>query len=187
MNKFLIFAFQEPGRINSPLKSGKGGFLIPHSRFSFYENLASRSYVIAIPNIVFFPNIPHSCQNFGESRFLGSSQIPYPIIARIPHCILVESRTVFWSNPAESQDPVPDLGPWTTCLCRTQTVFYVLLFEVEFNIMNEESLRWSQRRQSSAGAHHLMGSCLTSRGTQREYSSKPLKHSIVERILVFKR
>ena len=25
------------------------------------------------------------------------------------------------------------------------------------------------------------------RGTQREYSSKPLKHSIVERILVFKR
>ena len=27
----------------------------------------------------------------------------------------------------------------------------------------------------------------TSRGTQREYSSKPLKHSISERILVFKR
>ena len=26
-----------------------------------------------------------------------------------------------------------------------------------------------------------------SRGTQREYSSKPLKHSIVKRILVFKR
>ena len=25
------------------------------------------------------------------------------------------------------------------------------------------------------------------RGTQREYSSKPLKHSIIERILVFKR
>ena len=25
------------------------------------------------------------------------------------------------------------------------------------------------------------------RGTQREYSSKPLKHSIVKRILVFKR
>ena len=25
------------------------------------------------------------------------------------------------------------------------------------------------------------------RGTQREYSSKPLKHNIVERILVFKR
>ena len=28
---------------------------------------------------------------------------------------------------------------------------------------------------------------LENRGTQREYSSKPLKHSIVERILVFKR
>ena len=29
--------------------------------------------------------------------------------------------------------------------------------------------------------------CVCSRGTQREYSSKLLKHSIVERILVFKR
>ena len=28
---------------------------------------------------------------------------------------------------------------------------------------------------------------LLNRGTQREYSSKPLKHGIVERILVFKR
>ena len=29
--------------------------------------------------------------------------------------------------------------------------------------------------------------CIAVRGTQREYSSKPLKHSIVERILVFER
>ena len=29
--------------------------------------------------------------------------------------------------------------------------------------------------------------CLVIRGTQREYSSKPLKHSIVKRVLVFKR
>ena len=29
--------------------------------------------------------------------------------------------------------------------------------------------------------------CNDIRGTQREYSSKPLKHSIVKRILVFKR
>ena len=28
---------------------------------------------------------------------------------------------------------------------------------------------------------------ICTRGTQREYSSKPLKHSIVQRILVFKR
>ena len=109
--------------------------------------------------------------------------------------LLLESRTVFWSNPALyfGQIPRNPRIPFQTLVhgqpvwCRTQTVFYVLLFEVEFNIMNEESLRWSQRRRSSAGAHHLMGSCLTSRGTQREYSSKPLKHSIVERILVFKR
>ena len=31
----------------------------------------------------------------------------------------------------------------------------------------------------------ILLSCLWFRGTQREYSSKPLKHSIVERILVF--
>ena len=31
------------------------------------------------------------------------------------------------------------------------------------------------------------GNCFQDRGTQREYSSKPLKHSIVKRILVFKR
>ena len=39
---------------------------------------------------------------------------------------------------------------------------------------------FSRRRKSSLRKHKL-------RGTQREYSSKPLKHSIVERILVFKR
>ena len=36
----------------------------------------------------------------------------------------------------------------------------------------------------------LVSSCVVVwvvRGTQREYSSKPLKHTIVERILVFKR
>ena len=32
---------------------------------------------------------------------------------------------------------------------------------------------------------HFVAACC--RGTQRKYSSKPLKHSIVKRILVFKR
>ena len=35
--------------------------------------------------------------------------------------------------------------------------------------------------------HSVEIAFLSIRGTQREYSSKPLKHSIVERILVFKR
>ena len=35
--------------------------------------------------------------------------------------------------------------------------------------------------------HIIIDDDHTIRGTQREYSSKPLKHSIVERILVFKR
>ena len=39
---------------------------------------------------------------------------------------------------------------------------------------------FSCRHKSSLRKHKL-------RGSQREYSSKPLKHSIVERILVFKR
>ena len=33
----------------------------------------------------------------------------------------------------------------------------------------------------------VLKDCNDIRGTQREYSSKPLKHSIVKRILVFKR
>ena len=34
---------------------------------------------------------------FGESRFLGSSQIPYPVnVSRIPHCIMVKSRIPGW-------------------------------------------------------------------------------------------
>ena len=38
------------------------------------------------------------------------------------------------------------------------------------------------------GLPKLIKLCMeTPRGTQREYSSKPLKHSIVKRILVFKR
>ena len=35
--------------------------------------------------------------------------------------------------------------------------------------------------------HQAMSFVTKLRGTQREYSSKPLKHSIVKRILVFKR
>ena len=179
MNKFLIFACQEPGRINSPLKSGKGD---SWSRIpaSFFMRISHPEAMSSLSRISFSFPIYHI-----RAKILANHASSVAVKSRI--LLLLESRTVFWSNPAESQDPVPDLGPWTTCLCRTQTVFYVLLFEVEFNIMNEESLRWSQRRRSSAGAHHLMGSCLTSRGTQREYSSKPLKHSIIERILVFKR
>ena len=40
---------------------------------------------------------------------------------------------------------------------------------------------------SSTLFHPLHSGPRLFRGTQREYSSKPLKHSIVERILVFKR
>ena len=46
---------------------------MPHSRSFFNENPASRTYFIAIPNIIFFLN-PHPCPNLGESGFPGSSQ-----------------------------------------------------------------------------------------------------------------
>ena len=171
MNKFLIFAFQEPNRINSPLKSG---FLIPHSRLFFFK-ISHPEVMSSLSRISFSFPIYHI-----RAKILANHASSVAVKSRI--LLLIESRTVVWLNPAESWDPVPDLCPWTTCLCSTQTVFYVLLFEVEFNIINEESLRWRQRRRSSAGTHHLMGSCLTSRGTEREYSLKPLRHSIVERI-----
>ena len=37
------------------------------------------------------------------------------------------------------------------------------------------------------GHHFNRDLCYIEQGTQREYSSKPLKHSTVKRILVFKR
>ena len=97
---------------------------------------------------------PFSCQNFGQSCFLGSSQIPYPIIARIPHCILVKSRGT----------PGSRSRPWSMDILSVQETTCLLhdFVWIEFNIMNEESLPWSQRRRSTAGAHHLMGSCLKS-------------------------
>ena len=40
--------------------------------------------------------------NFGESRFPGSNQIPFP--AKI-FCVFPESRTVFCSNPGSRKYP----------------------------------------------------------------------------------
>ena len=51
----------------------EGSSLMPHSRSFFNENPASRTYCIAIPNIIFLLN-PHPCPNLGESGFPGSSQ-----------------------------------------------------------------------------------------------------------------
>ena len=105
-------------------KGGSWSRISSHTLCS-HGNPASRTFFIAIPNIVFFPNPRSLCPNFRESRFPGSSQIPYPInvanpalyfgqiripfnVSRIPYCILVKSvsrltfpvsRTVFWSNP----------------------------------------------------------------------------------------
>ena len=72
-----------------------------------HGNPATRTSFVAIPNIVFFPNPGSLCPNFCESRFQGSSQIPYPINVANPALYFVksvsrltfpESRTVFWSN-----------------------------------------------------------------------------------------
>jgi len=48
---------------------------------------------------------------------------------------------------------------------------------------------WQGRWYMGSGlkAQNMTGIRAQSRGTQREYSSKPHKHSIVERTLVFKR
>ena len=72
-----------------------------------HGNPATRTSFVAIPNIVFFPNSGSLCPNFFESRFQGSSQIPYPInvansalyfVKSVSHLTFPESRTVFWSN-----------------------------------------------------------------------------------------
>ena len=46
---------------------------------------------------------------------------------------------------------------------------------------------FSKERRSKKKMHFFCCTLSGCRGTQREYSSKPLKHSIIERILVIKR
>ena len=59
----------------------------------FHKNPASRTSVITIPNIPFFP-IPHLVPKFWRITLPGSRQIPYPVnVSRIPHCVLVKSRS----------------------------------------------------------------------------------------------
>ena len=73
--------------------SGKGcpDPAIPQSR-SFHGNPASRTYVIAILNIVFFPN-PVSVPKFRRIPLCGWQSNPYPFnVSRIPHCLLVKFR-----------------------------------------------------------------------------------------------
>ena len=65
--------------------------MTPRSRF-FHENPASRTYVIAILNIVFFPN-PVSVPKFRRIPLCGWQSNPYPFnVSRIPHCLLVKFR-----------------------------------------------------------------------------------------------
>ena len=70
----------------------EGSSLIPNSRSFFHENPASRTYFIAIPNIIFYLN-PHPCPNLGETGFPGSSQVGV-LRERLP-----ESRNVFCHIP----------------------------------------------------------------------------------------
>ena len=131
--------------MNNQMKSGKGdSWSRILASFFLWESRIPNRVMSSLSRISFsFPIY------LIHVKILANHASSVAIKSRI--LLLLESRIVFWSNPAGSRDPLPDLGgPWTTCLCRTQTVFYVvLLFEVEFNIMNEEWLRSSQRRRSS--------------------------------------
>ena len=64
--------------------SGKGDPRITHSCSFQLESLIPK-FCHRYAEYRFFP-ISHSCPNFGESRFPGSSQVPHPVrVFRIPH------------------------------------------------------------------------------------------------------
>ena len=70
----------------------EGSSLMPHSRSFFHENPASRTYFIAIPNIIFFPN-PHPCPNLGEFGFPGAVKSAYSVnVYPNPVMYFVKSR-----------------------------------------------------------------------------------------------
>ena len=60
-------------------------------------------------------------------------------------------------------------------------------FYLERFLTKGELLQTKRFNRASASAKTAKKPAALIRGTQRGYSSKPLKHSIVERILVFKR
>ena len=72
-------------------------------------------------------------------------------------------------------------------------MLYFLAILLFLSVITEDTARrvlsWfdSQATQSARDFLRLTDLFPRNRGTQREYSSKPLKHSIVKRILVFKR
>ena len=76
------------------IRKREGGRSWSRNPAFFHENPSSRTSVIAAPNIVHFPS-PHPRPNFGESRFPGSSQSPYPVKVRFP-------------NPELYFDEIPD-------------------------------------------------------------------------------
>ena len=64
---------------NNSTWSGKGDPGITHSR-SFSTRIPHPEVLSSLCRI------SHSCPNFGESRFPGSSQVPHPVrVFRIPH------------------------------------------------------------------------------------------------------
>ena len=91
MNYFIYTSHQKYVSWTLYPGSGKSG---PYPAFPllFHENPASRVSVLAIPNIVFFPNPAYVPKKGKQSRFSGSSQIPYAVnVSRIPPCILTKS------------------------------------------------------------------------------------------------
>ena len=80
------------------------------------------------PNIVFFPS-PHPHPNFGESRFLGSSQSPYPVKVRFPN-----SELYFGEIPDPGNtlpDPVLMSKLVTMVTKANQSVFNVTVLSIE--------------------------------------------------------
>ena len=83
---------------------------------SFHENSASRTSVIATPNIVFFPNPP------SRAQILPHRASWVTVKSRIP-LTFPESRTVFWSNPGSRKYPSRPYYP-------TRSLFFLIFARI---------------------------------------------------------
>ena len=102
----------------------------------------------------------------------------------------ISALCVFFINAVIITIPLmPSVGQCLNASFRISVVSVWKTTYIEREMVHEAKAESSckERFQNLGWIDSLGAIMLLNRGTQREYSSQPLKHSIVKRILVFKR
>ena len=101
---------------------GGSWLLIPHSHFFITTNPPDPELLSSLSRVASSFPIPIPCQDFGESRFLRSSKIPYPV--KTPHLELLSSLPLIpFSFPIKYPVPRSRFGSSRKIPYRVKTFF----------------------------------------------------------------